>query len=135
MKKLVLLLISLWVLSSNGQEIRGGLIWINKCEMLDSGGYKIIKTTPVRMTFAKLNQNQFQISGDNLRVTYNLYDKQVDSSDKTDWVVHFLSNSYRRQSVIAVRECEGNIKVAVFSMDGRTKFTEYIIKPRNPKKK
>lgn len=133
MKRILVLLLSLWVLSTNGQELKGHLVKSNLCEFLDSGGYRIIKTNVYYQTFAKVTQEQFYVSGQGIHFGYKLYDKQVDSSDKTDWVVHFLSDSYKRPSTVAVRVCGEFINVAVFPMTGSNRFTEYFIKLRKSK--
>lgn len=128
--KIILILLML-VLTFNvfGQEIRGHLLYSNLCEFLDSGGYKIIKTNRYYQTFAKITQDKFYISGQGVHLFLNLEDKQVDSSDKDNMVVHFLSTSYKKLYMVAATECEGNIKVGVFPMDGKNRFTEYIFKP------
>lgn len=135
MKKLFTLLFLIITLNIFGQEIKGHLVRTNVCQFTDSVGYKIIKTDIHRQTFVRLSQDRFRVNGDRFILNYELYDKQVDSSDQNNWVVHFLSESYKRLSAVAVRECEGYIKVAVFPMDGGQKFKEYIIKPMKPKVK
>lgn len=133
MKRIILLLLSFWVLNTNGQELRGHLVKANLCEFLDSGGYRVIKTNTYYQTFAKVTQEQFYVSGSGIHFGYKLYDKQVDSSDKTDWVVHFLSDSYKRHSTVAVKMCGELLNVAVFPMTGTNRFMEYYIKLRKPK--
>jgi hypothetical protein len=133
MKKVLMLLLSFWVLNSNGQELRGHLVKRNLCEFLDSGGYRVIKSERIYQTFTKLTQDEFYVFGEGIHIVYKLYDKEVDSSNVNDLVVHFLSDSYKKQNVIAVRMCEGFVKVGVLPMNGQKRFMEYFIKLRSSK--
>lgn len=115
-------------------EIRGAVSQINKCEFTDSSGYKILKTIyPMLQTKIRLNDNEFVVYSD-YRLRFKLTDKMVDSSDN-QLVVHYLSSAYNRLWMIAARECDGGkIIIGVFPMDGKTKFTEYVIpNPRRAK--
>ena len=133
MKKILTILLLGVVLNGFGQEIRGHLVKINTCEFIDSGGYKILKSRPYHETFAKITQDKFYVKGDNIHIAIDLYDKQVDSSDKDNWVVHFIGKFRKKIYIVAVKECEGLIMLAMFPTNSSDKFYEYVIKPRKDK--
>ena len=133
MKKILTILLLVLVLNGFGQEIRGHLIRTHTCELLDSGGYKIIKSHNYYQTFARITQDKFFVHGEGIHIVIDLYDKQVDSSDKDNWVVHFIGEARKTNYIVAVRMCEGNILLATFPTNGSNKFYEYVIKPRKEK--
>ena len=127
MKKLTLTLVAIIIscITFAQVEIKGAILQINKGQLLDSGGYKINKTTYPMAMRMRLNDNKLTIISDH-NLYFPLTDKMVDSSDNQ--LVHYLSNAYKKTWIVAARECEGFLHVAILPMDGRTKFTEYVIK-------
>lgn len=128
---LVAIIISCFVFAQ--VEIRGVVSLTNRCELLDEGGYKVLKTTPQRYMKIRLNDNEFVVNGYDYRLVFPLTDKMVDSSDNK-LVVNYLSSAYKKLWMIAAKECDGKLIIGVFPMDGKTKFTEYIVpNPRRAK--
>jgi len=131
MKKLTLTVIAALIscITFAQIEIRGRVTQINKCELLDEGGYKILKSTYPYRTNVKLNDNELLIINDHY-LQFKLSDKMVDSSDN-QLTINYMSTFHKKPIMVAVMECENGIKIGIFSMDGNNKFTEYIIpKPR-----
>jgi len=128
MKKLTLTVIAALIscITFAQIEIRGRVTQINRCELLDSGGFRILKTTyPPIQTSIRLNDNELVIINDN-RIRFELSDKMVDSSNN-QLTINYISSFHKKLLMIAVMECGEGMKIGIFSMEGDTKFTEYII--------
>jgi len=107
-------------------EIRGRVTQVNRCELLDSGGYKIVKTIfPSIQTSIRINDNELVIMNDTRR-RYELSDKIVDSSNN-QLAIHYMSTFNKKLVMVAVMECGEGMKIGIFSMEGDTKFIEYIV--------
>ncbi len=128
MKKLTLTVIAALIscITFAQIEIRGRVTQINRCELLDSGGFRILKTTyPPIQTSIRLNDNELVIMNDN-RIRFELSDKMVDSSNN-QLTINYISSFRKKLLMIAVMECGEGMKIGIFSMEGESQFTEYIV--------
>lgn len=108
---------------------KGTIVRVDKCEFLDEGGYKVISSHQPHETFATITDQKFIRRSRTLSAVFSLGDKQITVLDG-DTIYNYYTVINKDLHVLAVRNCEGYIVVAIFPMDGNTKFTQYIIKPR-----
>ena len=128
MKKLTLAVIAALIscITFAQVEIRGRIIEINKYKFDSSHSkYSLDKVYFASGAFIHLNDNEFTIFG-SIHGFYKLEKKQVDSSDN-DLIVSYLTKIKKdKLALLAARECEGNLIVAVIPFGGDS-FIEYVI--------
>lgn len=135
MKQIILITIFLFLcFLSSAQEIRGSLLKVSFCKFTDSGQISL-RTEKCYNTFVTITDEVFKVRGERVNVRYELYDKQIENSDTNNVVIHYLSDSYKQSSLVGIKECDNNIVVGIFPMDGSEKFKEFHIKPFLKKQK
>lgn len=119
----------LTTVSQAQQTKKGSLIKVEKCRLLSEGGYEIISSKPSWETFVTITDEKFTIRSRESTMTLKLADKQLSLSD-TDTIYSYYTVVRKQLKILAMRNCDDNIVVALFSMDGDDKFTQYVIKLR-----
>ena len=123
-KKIILALLVLCSLQTSAQITRGRVLTWSSCQFNGSSeGYRVLKTKPLFNTYIRITRDYLRITG-GVNVYYSLSDKQVDR----DGVVSFYGKSRHKLYTIGIRDCNDGVMVAIFPMDGNTRFIQYYFK-------